>query len=156
MDSFWYNRTQDYSIVVQGALRFEHSSYYNLTFHTNLDIKVYIEDELVLTKANMQRQAIPLLNRYFDKGKLHKIEVFCTDNSLYQEKLLMVTNSQAHTSLSYINAGVQQSFDWRQKQSFGYLEVFESSPFQESRIIMPKNMFLLVPADDQSSHVNIT
>lgn len=148
MDAFWYNRTSDYSIVIQGAVRFENSSYYNLTFHTNLDIKVYIEDELVLTKANVQRQAVSLLNRYFEKDKLHKIEVFCTDNSLYQEQLVMTTNSQTHTSLSYITPAVQQSFDWRQKQSFGYIEVLESSPFQESRVIMPKNMFVLTPVDD--------
>lgn len=114
MDSFWYNRTQDYSIVVQGAVRFENSSYYNLTFHTNLDIKVYIEDELVLTKPNMQRQAMSILNRYFDAQKLHKIEVFCSDNSLYQEKLdMMNSNSQSHSSLSYVNPDVQRSLDWR-------------------------------------------
>ena len=72
-DTFFKDRTQDYSAVIQGAVKFDDSTYYNLTFVTNLKIEVYIEEKLELNKDNLQTQRHSILNKYFDKGRLHKI-----------------------------------------------------------------------------------
>ena len=52
INSFFINNTRSYSMIIQGAIRFENSTFYNLTFETNLKMQVYIDGELVITKTD--------------------------------------------------------------------------------------------------------
>lgn len=132
-----HNRTTQYSAVIQGALRFDNSSFYNLTFATNLIMKVYIDKELVVSKTTLQDEHVQLVDFWFKKDSLYDVEVFLRSDGLYQET--RVFNEQNITTR-------KTQKDTRQEQVFGYLEVLESSPFLESRIIKPKNMFRITSA----------
>lgn len=75
-----------------------------------------------------------LANVHVFKDKLYDVEIFMWDDGLYQEKK------------TYRNAtrSAENRFDWREGYEFAYIKVFEASPYQTRRIIMPKNMFEVV------------
>lgn len=64
-----------YSATIQGCLRFENSTMYNLTMVSNLNFDFYINRELVKTKRNVQNQTLYLLDFYFEKNILYDVEV---------------------------------------------------------------------------------
>ena len=47
---FFDRYTTSYSVMLEGAIRHENSTFHNLTFETNYKMKVYFNDELVLEK----------------------------------------------------------------------------------------------------------
>ena len=46
-DPVFSAQTQQYSLVLQGAVRFDNSSFYNLTFASNLKFEVYLDRKLI-------------------------------------------------------------------------------------------------------------
>ena len=139
-DNAFVDLTQQYSVVFQGALRFDNSSFYNLTFSTNLKFEFFFDGKLLLSKTNLQKQSLSILDYYLEKDVLYDVEIFLQDDSLYQEKKTYTeSDRQEQTEQDFYMRN-----DIREDREDGYFKVFESSPYLETRIIMPKNMFQVV------------
>lgn len=71
---FWKKNRFQHSIVVQGGVRFDNTSFHNLTFETNYKMEAYLEDQLLVSKHNLMIQT---RNTTIDvvKGKIYKLEI---------------------------------------------------------------------------------
>ena len=50
---FFKTKTQQFSAIVQGCIRTENTTFNNYTFFTNMKIKVYINEQLLISKDNL-------------------------------------------------------------------------------------------------------
>jgi len=80
----WWDVAQYKSAAIQGRLRFENSTMYNLTVTSNMNYNLYINRELILTKENLQNQTQSKLDFYVQRAILYDVEVHMCSDSLYQ------------------------------------------------------------------------
>ena len=72
-----------------------------------------------------------VLNFYLEKFILYDIEIFLKDDSVYGEML-----NPTNKNFTEVHDG-----DNREARIYGFFQMFEATPFQESRIVKAKNMF---------------
>ena len=79
MDKSWNphidNQTELSSAVIQGCLRFENSTLYNLTMISNLNFNFYLNRELIASKRGLQNKTSHVTDFYIEKNILYDLEV---------------------------------------------------------------------------------
>jgi hypothetical protein len=79
-NEFFRNQTRSYSMILQGALRFDNSTFYNLTFETNLKMEVYFDGEHVISKKTLTNESVVLEDWYLENNRFYDWDIFLVDD----------------------------------------------------------------------------
>ena len=74
-------------------------------------------------------------NFYIEKEKLIDVEIFLWDDSPVQDDKVDTYNRTV----------IENKYSWQEEDAYAYVVVNETTPWTETRVIMPRNMFEPTP-----------
>mmetsp|Transcript_14756 Transcript_14756/g.22883 ORF Transcript_14756/g.22883 Transcript_14756/m.22883 type:complete len:889 (-) Transcript_14756:1047-3713(-) len=130
---FFATERTGYSATMQGMLRSENATFHNFTVRTNMKCKIYLDDELVGEKQNLQKQVFSITDFYLEQYKIYDLQIFLQQDSLYQEQKTWSDTDRTTDNI----------FDWREQQEYGYFYMYVETPYFDNRLQMPKSMLFV-------------